>query len=316
MPPFSSISWPEGNLGIAFSAGKDSSALLAIAKESLPNREIFALHIDHQARSKQSCEEECRTADSIAQHLDIPLKRKTLEKKLNSEAEWREERYRLLSQMGQELNLDHIATAHHSKDQSETILLNLLRGSDLTGLRGMPQYFKRNDQSFFRPLLNLTPKTLYTYLDSQNIIAFEDPSNQESLFKRNQLRHQILPLLESFQPGCLDRINQLAPSIEKTLAWQNQELLSLKMQLKKTTLNESEISYDRIHLQSTPDALLDLWSKSILITFAEGARKINRQHIEELSQFIKSEQLGYLKTVLPGNIQVRGQKRSIIFKKV
>jgi len=316
MAPFNSVVWPQGQIGIAFSAGKDSSALLALATTVYSNDQITAIHIDHQARAVESCRAECKAADELAQRLGVGLIRAKLAPDLKGESRWREERYRALAEIGLERKLDWVLTAHHARDQSETILLNLLRGSDLLGLKGMPKTFKRHGQKFMRPLLNCSPEKLYDYLESLSIAAFEDPSNASSKFKRNQLRHQILPQLEAFLPGCLERLSHLGPSIEKLITWQESSLKTLETDLTTETLNEFEVAYDRLKLQNLPEALLQLWCKSRLIERAEGASKITRFHIERLAQFISGDQLGYLSEVFPSNLQVRAQKRRVIFKQL
>lgn len=314
MSPFETISWPNGRLGIAFSAGKDSTALLALAREKYPDTDLVALHIDHQARSAESCLAECKAAETICQQLQIPLISSKLKTGLKSEAAWREARYRRLAELGRELNLDWIATAHHAMDQSETILLNLLRGTGLNGLKGMRSIWTLNEQRFYRPLLNIEPKHLYRFLEQKQLKAFNDPSNKDSKYKRNQLRLEILPSLEEFQAGSLKRIAQLGTSIEKILDWHATELEKVTADIAPKEISEHEISFDRQQLQKLPAALLDMWCHQKLCEFAEGASKISRQHVDNLSEFIISEELGYFEQVFPAEIQVRAQKKKIVFK--
>ena len=99
MPSFlQNILWPKGKLAVALSGGKDSVALLALAKAHF-SEELCAFHMDHQARSQESCLAECESVDRICQKLDIPLYRVTLEQNLKTEAAWREARYKALAQL-------------------------------------------------------------------------------------------------------------------------------------------------------------------------------------------------------------------------
>lgn len=314
MSPFHSIFWPNGRLGVAFSAGKDSTALLALAQKVYSQNDLVALHIDHQARSPESCEAECHAAKAICQQLQIPLINSKLQTGLKSEAEWREARYRELAILGREQKLDWIATAHHAQDQSETILLNLLRGTGLNGLKGMRSNWTLHNQNFCRPLLQIDPKDLYLFLEQENLSAFTDPSNIDPKFKRNQLRLEILPLLEKFQPGALTRLSQLGTSIEKILDWHETELEKVTTEIQPETRREHEIAFNRQQLRQLPAALLDMWCHEQLCELAKGASKITRHHVEELAKFIVSEQLGYFEHVFPGEIQVRGQKKKVVFK--
>jgi tRNA(Ile)-lysidine synthase len=316
MSPFESIQWPQGRLGIAYSAGRDSTALLALAKEVYPENHLIALHIDHQARSTESCQQERAHAEQTCLNLKVPLYRRQLDPNLKSEAAWREARYRELAELGHQHKLDWIATAHHALDQCETILLNLLRGTGLNGLKGMPSTWTRYQQNFCRPLLNIEPEKLYDYLEHINLKPFLDPSNSENQFKRNQLRNNILPMLEEFQPGALKRIVQTGSSIEKTWLWQQEELKKIETQLLPEERSDYELAFDRTLLKNLPEALLDIWCHQQLCQFADGASKISRQHIENLTDFICSNELGYLNHVFPGEIQVRAQKKKIIFKRL
>ena len=316
MSPLETIPWPKGRLGVAFSAGKDSTALLALARQAYPKQAIFALHIDHQARSVESCHTECEFADNICEQLGVPLQRVALEKSLKSEAAWREARYLALAKLGREFELDWIATAHHSLDQSETILLNLLRGTNLNGLKGMAETWTMHQQNFCRPLLKIEPDFLYQHLDELQLKPFSDPSNKDNQYKRNHLRNEILPKLEAIQPGSLKRIAQLGSSIEKTIQWQNQEYQKHTAKIIPEERSELEIAFDRIELMKLPEPLLDMWCHDQLCNFAGGASKITRQHVESLAKFINSKELGYLNQVFPGEIQVRGRKKKVVFRKL
>ena len=316
MSPLQNIRWPPGRLGIAFSAGKDSTVLLALAKQQNPKCRVIALHINHLARSPESCKQEREAANNIAQQLDISILHRELNPNLKNEADWRDARYKALANLGRENQIDHIATAHHAKDQTETILMNFLRGTDLNGLKGMPQFFKRHHQSFFRPLLNIAPETLYEFLSLTSLNHFEDPSNAKNVFKRNRLRWEILPILEDFQPGCVKRIAELGSSINKNLEWQYQEYHEKTRDISANSLSESEVVFNRNSLIELPDPLLDIWCHKHLSQFAGGSGKITRQHVKICREFIKSERLGYLNKVFPGHFQLRGQKKKIIFKKL
>jgi tRNA(Ile)-lysidine synthase len=99
-----------------------------------------------------------------------------------------------------------IATAHTADDAAETVLLNLLRGSGLTGTRGIPARRGR----VVRPLLGQRREMLRSLLDAAGIGYGDDPTNEERSFLRNRVRHEVLPLLEALRPGAIDRIGQYA----------------------------------------------------------------------------------------------------------
>jgi tRNA(Ile)-lysidine synthase len=116
----------------------------------------------------------------------------------------REARYRFLEGIAPADAL--IATAHTADDAAETVLLNLLRGSGLSGVRGMPARRGR----IVRPLLAERRATLRSLLDGASIAYRVDPSNEDPAYLRNRVRSEVLPLLEELRPGAVDRIGQFA----------------------------------------------------------------------------------------------------------
>jgi len=104
-------------------------------------------------------------------------------------------RYRFLESLGDERS--RIATAHQAEDQAETLLMNLLRGSGLKGLCGIPAVRGR----IIRPLLGVTRQEILDYLAAEGLRFVEDSSNESDAFRRNRLRHQVLPLLGQIEPS-------------------------------------------------------------------------------------------------------------------
>lgn len=188
-------------LGVAYSGGADSTALLIACAKHWPNQ-VVALHIHHGLQDAaqtflEHCEKEC-------QRLDIPL----YYQKVNAhpqpgespEDAARKSRYKALVQMGADQNLKAIALAQHADDQVETLLLALSRGAGLPGLASMPSSFVRDDQNFIRPLLGVSGIELRELLQQQNLLWIEDPTNQQAIYTRNRIRLQLLPALEKVFP--------------------------------------------------------------------------------------------------------------------
>jgi tRNA(Ile)-lysidine synthase len=197
---------------VALSGGLDSSVLLhALAglRQRLPAA-LKALHLDHglQTNSKNWAVH-CRR---VCAALQIPLVVKALQLRTPNgasiEAEAREARlaaYRDIMEPG-----DLVLTAQHRDDQAETLLLQLLRGSGLSGLAAMPEVLKLPPGYLARPLLDFTRSELRQYAKRNCIDWVDDPSNVEIGFDRNYLRHEVLPLLAQRWPGCAKTLSRSA----------------------------------------------------------------------------------------------------------
>jgi tRNA(Ile)-lysidine synthase len=115
-------------------------------------------------------------------------------------------RRRLLERVAAETGAQLIALGHHRDDQVETLLLRLIRGTGISGMNGMAQL----DVPWWRPLLYCSRRQLLTYARRQSLSWREDASNQDPLFVRNRLRHQIVPLLSDINPQFAERMVALS----------------------------------------------------------------------------------------------------------
>ncbi len=108
----------------------------------------------------------------------------------------RDLRYAWFEQLRQQLGYDKIAVAHHADDQAETFFINLLRGAGLNGLKGM----KPQNGVIIRPLLWASREQIRKYAAENHIVWREDHTNVESVYLRNRIRNQLLPVLDDLQP--------------------------------------------------------------------------------------------------------------------
>lgn len=298
---------------VALSGGTDSVALLFLAQQRFGSEKICALHVDHACREESSRKQECDHVEKICLQLGVPLHRHTLNPSAQqSEERLRGERYLALSRMAVKLSCDWVALGHHRDDQLETILMNLLRGTDLKGLCGMPAFFERQGQMYARPLLRFSRENLESILMSSGLSAFEDPSNQSDVYHRNRVRATLLPLCRELAPGYEERVLQLSASIQDWVSWSREELEHRLLGLSWTSRESGLSSFPREPLQALPLPLLSLWCYDILGERAGGAKSITRQHVRDLGTFIKSDQLGPHPHPFPANVRFRARKREIL----
>ena len=188
---------------VGFSGGIDSTALLlALSKLADHHKiDITACHLDHDLQDGSAgwanhCQKVCR-------QLGLKFKTDRLSIKTDSnqgpEASARQARHDWFQRA-----LPAGATlfiGHHQHDQAETVLLNLFRGAGNLGLSGIPFTRQRGDLTIVRPLLEVPKQRLSDYVNRHGLSWIEDPSNQDTRFRRNLVRQQILPMLEQTWPA-------------------------------------------------------------------------------------------------------------------
>ena len=183
----------EAKLLLGVSGGSDSIALLYLF--SLLRSEIditlLAVHINHQLRGEES-EADAVLVRDVCQKLGVPLIVRKINLTDKSENQARQKRFEAFQQVLDAYQFDYIVTGHHSNDQTETMLLNLFRGAGLSGLAGL----RPRSGKVLHPLLCFSKKELQDLLVEAQIPWREDSSNQELNYRRNWIRHKLLPLLE------------------------------------------------------------------------------------------------------------------------
>ncbi len=197
---------------VAFSGGLDSTVLLHMIA-SIRDRlavPVEAIHIDHGLNShsgdwSRRCEALCRRLAVPFQAIKVDAAPRNGE---GPEAAARKARYRAFAE-GLEWE-DYILAAHHEDDQAETVLLQLLRGAGLRGLSAMPQRRRLGKGWLVRPLLTASRSELRAWAEAAELDWIEDPSNFDTGFERNRIRHEILPTLAGCRPGASHSIARSA----------------------------------------------------------------------------------------------------------
>lgn len=130
----------------------------------------------------------------------------------NIEARLRDIRYRFFEKLRKQKKFDQIVTAHTMNDLAETLLLNLIRGAGVVGLSP----FQREHSHLVRPLLSCTREEMEQFIKSEGLVFRIDRSNQSKRFTRNRIRHEILPLLETFNPNIIATLAKTAMLVGKS----------------------------------------------------------------------------------------------------
>lgn len=210
---------PEDKIVAAVSGGPDSVAMLhALHHYALEHDlKIFVTHINHRLRGKESDEDESFVVD-LANKLALPITVKhadvgKLRKQtgLSEEEAAREARYQLLHETAAELGCNKIAVGHTADDRIETVLLNILRGSGISGLSCMQACSDR----VVRPLIETWRAEVLVYLSQNNLTYRIDSSNLDTKYTRNRVRLELIPFLErNFGPQVKTALLRLAKLAE------------------------------------------------------------------------------------------------------
>lgn len=174
-------------LAVAVSGGVDSICLLHWMHQM--NMDVTALHVNHGLRDVADVE--TQYVQALCQSLGVPCQvfYWTGDKPTSGlEAAARDARYEMMTQFCRENNIDALAVAHQADDQIETFLMNLARGSGVTGLAAMRGVSQRKGVTIIRPLLQVYRAELQTYCDKHNIKYFHDEMNFDTQYTRVKIR--------------------------------------------------------------------------------------------------------------------------------
>ena len=192
---------------VAFSGGVDSVVLCDLLFKAGYNFELA--HCNFQLRGNEAnddtafCEAYANSINKKCHTIYFNTKDYALVNKLSIQMAARELRYNWFKEIISEKGYTYLLTAHHANDNAETLFVNLTRGTGIKGLQGIPE--KQN--KIIRPLLFATKEDIKNYAEKNNLKFREDSSNQEVKYKRNFIRHQIIPELKKLNPALEETLN-------------------------------------------------------------------------------------------------------------
>lgn len=217
---------PTDRLLLAVSGGSDSMALLHLCWKAGFSVEVA--HVNYGLRGEDANLDQM-AVQTYCQIREIPchihrLSEDEIEdlKAGNLQKKARDIRYAWMENLRKERGLAYLLTAHHAQDQAETFVWHVIRG---TGLRGLGGILEANGP-LRRPLLFAQPDTLRLWLAEEQIPWRLDASNLSSVYTRNQIRHDVLPVLASVRPGALAHVAEVPLEIQGVLpflaeSWEN-----------------------------------------------------------------------------------------------
>jgi tRNA(Ile)-lysidine synthase len=223
---------PGMRLGLGVSGGADSVALLRAlhARGGELGLVLHVAHLHYGLRGEEA-DEDLEFVRALAAELGVPFHEARVDVAAEAEkaGETLEEaarrlRYAWFRQLLKEGPLDAVATAHTRDDQAETVCTKFLRGAWTEGLSGIHPVVEFPEGRVVRPLLGATRAQVEAYLKALGQGWREDSSNQHLTFTRNRIRHELLPVLEGWNPQIKEHLSQMAELAREEEAWWAAEL--------------------------------------------------------------------------------------------
>ena len=299
---------------VAVSGGPDSVCLLHILHELKIELHIHLVvaHFDHGLRPAED-ESETAFVRGLAESLDLPFetaKGHLLAKKTRGSREEvaRNARYAFLERIRKNHKSQKIALGHNLNDQAETILMRLLRGSGPSGLTGIPPC---RDGSVIRPLIEIERTEIENYLKAKKLTSVTDSSNLKTDYLRNNIRLELMPLLEQHQPQLVHLLGQTAEILRDedeylgriAEAW-------LEKQVIRNPDNTFQLS--TASFLALPVALRRRVIRNVIEKVKKDLRRISWDHIEAIQRLAQAEK-PQAALNLPGRLTAKRTYDHLIF---
>jgi tRNA(Ile)-lysidine synthase len=273
---------------IGVSGGPDSICLLHLLnnlKDTLKIT-IYVAHINHSIR--EVADMETKYVQDFCKKMGVEcfVKKEDIlslakKQKKGTEEVGRQVRYSFFDEVLEKTNSNKIATAHNSNDRAETVILNILRGSGISGLKGIEAI---RDQKYIRPLINTDRESIEKYCEENNLEPKIDETNKENIYTRNKVRNVVIPYIKKeFNQNIIKTINRLS-----TVATEENDYLMKITKQEYANISNIENGIITLDLKRFNNLELVIKRRLILYTINEaihttnGIEKVNLDDIVKL----------------------------------
>lgn len=304
---------------LAVSGGPDSISMLNILnnfkKEKILNFDFCVAHVNHMIR-KEAKEDEmfvkayCEKNDISFYSKSIDVKKLANNNKIGTEEAGRNARYEFFDEILRKTNSDRIAIAHNKNDKAETIIMNILRGSGISGLKGIEA--KRG--KYIRPLIECERFEIEKYCEEKNLKPRIDKTNFENIYTRNKIRNVVIPYIEKeFNPNIIETLNRLSEVVSDEENYIEKVVLN---KFKEILINarENEIVLDLKEFNNEEKVIK---SRIVLYTITRlfgTSKEIAKVHIDDIIKLC-SNNIGNKYLTPNKNIKVLVKDHNIYFIK-
>lgn len=209
---------------LGVSGGPDSICMLNILNDIRKNQsinlnfKIVVAHINHMIRKEAS--EELEFVKLFCQNIGVDFFSKSIDvqkiannTKMGTEEAGRNERYKFFDEILEKTHSNKIAIAHNKNDKIETIIMNVLRGSGISGLRGIEPI---KDNKYIRPLIQCQRNEIEKYCSNEKLNPRIDKTNFENIYTRNKTRNVVIPYIkQEYNPNIINTLDRLSDLIRE-----------------------------------------------------------------------------------------------------
>ncbi len=273
------------------SGGADSVALvhaLARLEENAP--EIVVCHFNHRLRGRESERDEefvSRLCEKLGLRFEVSscdTEAFSKQTKLSIESAARKLRYEFFTGVCEKTGAERIATAHTADDRAETVLMRMIRGSGTFGISSI----KPRSENLIRPLINVSREEVINYLTDAGEKWVEDSSNDLTIFTRNRVRKQLLPLLETFNPQIKNALNRLADTAGRQSAYISLQAAGVFPQVFSRAGTDSLLAGSVRKFRTVHGAVRSELLRTAYAAATGGLERLEFLHLEEMDALLMS----------------------------
>ncbi len=285
----------DATLVVACSGGPDSTALLHAlhALRSSLDLKLHVAHLNHDFRG-QEAEDDAAFVGNVAEKLGLdstvdeadPIAYQRERGISSFEEAAREVRYRFLTNLALSIDADAIALGHTADDQAETILMHIIRGTGLPGLRGMQELTPWSDiprgrtSTLFRPLLKATREETRAYCLDLNIPFREDSTNRCLRFTRNRIRLQLLPVLREYNPQVSQALVRIGRAAAASSEFLDEQLDAHWPEI--TLINRESVTLKTSYLRKLHPTLRAMALRRAFAQASGSIRRLSESHVRSM----------------------------------
>ncbi len=282
---------PGEKMVVGVSGGADSVCLLHILSKwhQKLGISLHIAHLNHQLRGAES-EADAEYVTNLARRFDMPatiesydVKSYKAKKRCSLEEAAREVRYEFLARVAKKIGTKIVAVGHTRDDHIETILMHLIRGTGIAGLRGLRPHSEMTTETgskleIVRPLLKVSRQETATYCKKHRLTPRLDSSNLSLTPLRNRIRLEVLPLLRKYNPNFDEALERLAEIADDELSFIEEQTEKLWTDLVRQ--EENVIRLDCNQMKSLPLSLQRQLVRSAISKLLSSLKDIEAEHIE------------------------------------